>query len=183
MPDRQGLKPARVFLALWPNAALRKRLTAAAGRLHQALDGRPTRPDTIHLTLVFIGNLARGRLAELVQALHSLSAVGFEAVFDQAECWRHSRIGFLAPNLAPEGLFQLVSMLETRLEQMAIPFDRRPYKPHITLLRQAHCPGECPAAGLDCEPIEWPAKDFVLVESVASPEGASYRILERYPLL
>lgn len=177
------MKPARIFLALWPDTALRTRLATAGGKLHQSLDGRPTRPDTIHLTLVFIGNLARSRLIELGQALHSVSAAGFGTVFDQAECWRHNRIGFLAPSQPPEALFRLVSMLETRLDQMAIPFDRRPYMPHITLIRQAHCPSENQAAEFDCEPIKWPAKDFVLVESVASPAGASYRIVERYPLL
>ena len=52
---------------------------------------------------------------------------------------------------------------------------------HVTLLRHARCEKarDLPAGDLR---IEWPVRDFVLVESDLQPEGANYRILGRWPL-
>jgi 2'-5' RNA ligase len=191
MPDSEDLKPARLFVGLWPTAAVRERLAAEARRLHKALGGRQTRPGTIHLTLVFIGDLERTRLPELVAALTEVRQSRFEIVFDQARCWAHNRIAYLAPAQPPNTLFDLVAELESVLARLAVPFDRRPYKAHITLIRKANCQKGIPALGRDSvspewggfAPIRWSAEDFVLVESVLSPDGADYRIVERFPLL
>lgn len=190
MPDREGLKPARVFLALWPDDAVRGRLAAESRKLHKALSGKLTRADTIHLTLVFIGPLPAARLAELREALRSVAAPRFEMVFDRAQCWSHNRIGFLAPQQAPQALLELVAELEKTLDGLGIQYDRRPYKPHITLIRKADCPKKNPAEGRvpvspewgDFAPIKWSADNFVLVESVLSAEGSAYRLVERFAL-
>lgn len=190
MPDREGLKPARVFLALWPDDTVRSRLAAEGRKLHKTLSGKMSRTDTIHLTLVFIGPLAADRLTELKNALYSVAAPRFEVVFDQAQCWSHNRIGFLAPQQPPQTLFELVAELEKVLDGLGIPYDRRPYTPHITLIRKADCPKKNPAEGRvpvspewgDFAPIEWSADNFVLVESVLSAEGSAYRLVERFAL-
>lgn len=191
MPDRDRLKPARVFLALWPEQAARDRLEEEGRRLRQSLRGRLTRPETIHLTLVFIGDLARARIQELLDGLSGVQAAAFRIDFDRAACWRHNRIAFLAPANCPEALRDLVKELEARLDTLAIAYDRRPYKPHVTLLRKAECPKENPAVGRvsdspewgDFKPIAWSAKHFVLVESVPTPDGVRYDVLGRFPLL
>ncbi|MDR3395810.1 MAG: RNA 2',3'-cyclic phosphodiesterase [Parasulfuritortus sp.] len=190
MPDHEGLNPARVFLALWPDHAVQKRLAEEGGRLHSHLAGRLSRPDTLHLTLVFIGNLARARLPELREALRSLASPGFQIDFDRADCWRHNRIVYLAPGKPPDVLYMLVASLEKTLDALAIPFDRRPYCPHVTLLRKAECQKGNPAIGRvpdspewgDFAPIKWSARDFVLVESVSSTDGTRYQVLDRFLL-
>jgi len=191
MPDPGGLKPARLFVALWPGEAVRTRLAEEGRRLHRTLAGRLTRAETIHLTLVFIGDLARERISELAERLDSLDAPAFQVDFDRADCWKHNRIAFVTASQPPEALHGLVMQLERALAELAIPFDRRPYKPHITLLRKATCPNRNPADGRvsdspewgDFEPINWSAEEFVLVESVPIPEGIRYDVLRSFRLL
>jgi 2'-5' RNA ligase len=83
--------------------------------------------------------------------------------------------------MSPPALLELVGQLELRLTAAGIAFDRRPYVPHITLLRKADCnPGiENPALA----PIRWPARDFVLVRSSLRSGGALYEQMGRWPLL
>lgn len=189
---------ARVFFALWPDEAVRRRLHEASGQLHKLRGGRRIHPDKLHLTLLFIGALARERLEDLINAAASVRAPAFDVRFDQPECWRRNRIAFLGASEAPAALFALVAALEESVAQADIEFDRRPYKAHITLLRNADCrkeDGASAQAGFGTadvkrsgpspalEPIEWAARDFVLVESCVSDKGASYRVLARWPLL
>lgn len=191
MPDRPELKPARVFLALWPDAAIRDRLAEVGERMHKTLHGKMTRPETIHLTLVFIGDLARDRIPGLIEALPPLDLPAFRVDFDQADCWRHNRIAFLGSGQPPEALFNLVDRLQATLDGLAIGYDHRPYKPHITLVRKAACPKGNPADGRVFDapewgvfrPVAWPAKRFVLVESVPIPEGIRYDVLGSFSLL
>lgn len=191
MSDQPELKPARVFLALWPDAPVRNRLAEEGRRLHKILGGRLTRAETIHLTLVFIGNVARARLADLSAHLAKVAAPAFQVSFDRADCWRHNRIAFLAPTQPPEALPALVATLEATLDALAIPFDRRPYKAHVTLLRKANCETTNPAHGRvsrmpewgDFRPILWSAARFVLVESVPTPDGVRYDVLGSFDLL
>jgi 2'-5' RNA ligase len=189
MPDHAGLKPARLFIALWPEEAVRHGFAEAGASLHKRLAGRLTRPETIHLTLVFIGELALERIPDLLGELGTDKSPAFSVNFDQAGCWRHNRIAYLAPSQPPQALFDLVIRLEQSLDKLAITYDRRPYKPHVTLIRKAEC--ENPALGRvsgmsDSDiirPVSWSASRFVLVESVSIPEGVRYDVLGRFNLL
>jgi 2'-5' RNA ligase len=191
MPDPAGLKPARLFLALWPSEPVRDMLVEEGLRLHKALSGRLTRAETVHLTLVFVGDLARDRIPGLIERLDALALPAFRIDFDRADCWRHNRIAFLTASRPPDLLYGLVAQIEQGLADLRIPFDRRPYKPHVTLLRNARCPNRNPAAGRvpdspgwgDVEPITWSAEGFVLVESVSIPEGVRYDVLRSFRLL
>jgi 2'-5' RNA ligase len=83
---------------------------------------------------------------------------------------------------------ELVRALESGLGKRGIPFDKRPYKPHITLLRNGDChktfnPGEAPNENPALKPVRWLARDYVLVKSSLRPDGARYEELGRWPLL
>lgn len=182
MPDQPELNvprgTARVFFALWPEEALSTRLDQAAARMHQSLGGRRTRRATIHMTLVFLGDMPRSRLAALVDAAGRIAGESFTLDLDRMDCWRHNRVAFLAPSEPPGALLALVNDLEAGLTSAGFSFDKRPYKPHVTLLRKADCGHEKPAL----EPISWAARAFVLVESVPGPAGVTYEVLARFPL-
>ncbi len=184
MPDREGLNDtARVFFALWPDERVRHALDQAAAQLHKLLGGRRSRAETLHLTLVFVGTVPRERLPDLQASVAGLRVPAFDLVFDQAECWRHNRIAHLAATQPPETLMLLVEGLEGSLRQAGIRYDLRPYRAHVTLVRNADCRKEGPAGQHPAvRPICWPARDFVLMESVLRPEGAQYVELARYPL-
>lgn len=171
----------RLFFALWPEPPVRDALDAVAAELHVLRGGLRTRADTLHLTLVFIGDLAAPRLPEVLAAAGEVDARKFEICLDRPGCWRHNRIAHLGCDIVPPELPDLVGALETRLAAAAIPFDRRVYVPHVTLLRKADCAPQMtnPASA----PIRWPARDFVLVTSSLRSGGAFYEQLGRWPLL
>jgi len=171
----------RVFFALWPDEEVRDSLDAAAGKLHELRGGRRTRPETLHLTLVFIGEIDTNRLPELLAAAEGVAVPKFEVLFDQTDCWRHNHVAHLGASLSPPALLELVGQLESRLTAASVPFDRRPYVPHITLLRKADCNPKKENPAL--VPIRWPARDFVLVKSSLRSGGALYEQLGRWPLL
>ncbi|MBK6741451.1 MAG: RNA 2',3'-cyclic phosphodiesterase [Hydrogenophilales bacterium] len=182
MSDHSDLKArARVFFALWPDAATREQLACEARRIHVQRGGRLTRVETLHLTLVFIGDIARERLTELIRAAVTVRAPYFDIDFDQA--------GLLAPqpdclshaSQPPDALHELVDSLEQALAAAAFVYDQRPYKPHITLVRRGDCPTAAPAAL--ATPIHWSAREFVLVESRLSQDGPAYTVVERFGLV
>jgi 2'-5' RNA ligase len=180
VPDTASLSLARVFFALWPDAISLAHYTREAKRLHAQLGGRRTRAETIHLTLVFIGSVRRDDIPVLMAAADSVRGRAFDLVFDQAHCWRHNRIGYLAPSTTPEGLSSLVAALERALNASEVKFDQRPYKAHLTLVRQGNCQGMKETMVTD--PITWPVTEFVLMESVLGPAGASYTRLAGFDL-
>lgn len=184
MPDRADLTPhapdqARIFFALWPDERVRGELDRVAARLHRLRGGRRTRAETIHLTLLFVGNLPRSTVPVLQDAAADIRLPAFEMVFDRAECWRHNRIAFMTTSQPPQALTDLVTGLEGTLDRLGIAYDRRPYKPHVTLVRNADCRPVAPAT----QPIRWPVPEFLLVESRLSQEGAQYLRLGGYPLV
>ncbi len=181
MPDRGDLSAtARVFFALWPEESCRVACVRMATRLHAELGGRKARADTLHLTLVFIGAIRRDHLPTLVAAARAVQAESFGIEFDRADCWRHNRVGHLVPSIVPEALPRLVAELEQALVNAGVEFDRRPYKPHLTVVRKGDCRGL--KTTVLPEPIAWRASEFVLVESSLSDAGARYTLLERFPL-
>lgn len=172
-------KSVRVFFALWPTDAERVALAAWQPALHKLCGGRITRADTLHNTLVFLGNIERHRLEALQLAAQEAGGEAFQLSFDAAHYWGHNRIVFAAPGSEPPQLARLVHGLEQRLSAHRFDFDKRSYKPHVTLLRNAKW-GEAPLP--ERNRVVWQAKDFALVQSVPDEKGANYQVLARFPL-
>lgn len=168
----------RVFFALWPDGALRRRLARLVDRVTDACGGRGIRVDRLHLTLVFVGEVERERVDFLRALAASVVAPRIELTLDVLGYWRHNLIAWVGPSVVPEGLILLVRALEERLSAEGYSFDRRPYVPHVTLARNARCRG---AQVLE-EAIAWTAEEFVLARSVRGEEGASYEVVDRWPL-
>ena len=170
-------RTARVFFALWPDDSVRDALDRKARMLHRSCGGRVMRRENVHLTLVFIGDIAVGRLDEIRSVADTMSGEAFEFVLDQLGYWRHNRIVWAAPQTVPGPLRELVTGLERALKQAGYEFDRRPYAPHLTLIRDACEPRVLPA--LD---VAWPVSDFALVQSVRDEHGSRYQVVASWPL-
>lgn len=176
LPDRAT---ARVFFALWPTAAERAQLAAWHAPLKRLCGGRATRGETLHATLVFIGNVELSGLEALQLAAQEVSGEGFELCFDEARYWGHNHIVYAAPRHMPQQLAQLVDALVQRLTAHRFRFDSRTYQPHVTLLRNAHwCDTPLPAM----QPTSWQIRDFALVQTAPHDGLADYRVLARFPL-
>ncbi len=171
-------RSARLFFAAWPPPDVRGALGTAAQALHQQCGGRAVPARNIHLTLVFLGDVARERLATLRALAATVSVSRFEMSIDRAGYWRHNRIVWAAMANCPAALPELVERLEQRLAPADFQFDRRTYVPHITVLRHARrapADAELPA-------VAWPVTHFALMESVPRGSRRAYEMLLEWPL-
>ena len=173
-------KSARVFFALWPDDAERVALAAWQPALRKLCGGRIMHADTLHNTLVFLGDIELQRLEALQLAAQEVDGEAFELSFDTARYWGHNHIVYAAPNSLPPQLVQLVHDLEQRLVKHHFGFDKRFYKPHVTLLRHAQYSDDKPLP--DMNRVVWYAKDLALVQSMPDKAGANYRVLAQIPL-
>lgn len=170
---------ARVFFALWPTLAERTQLAKWREPLTRLCGGRAMRSETLHNTLVFVGEVEMYGLEVLQLAAQEVSAQSFELCLDEARYWGHNHIVYAAPSRVPGQLPKLASALQQCLAKHRFKFDQREYKPHVTLVRKAYW-SDAPLP--EMQPVRWQIKDFALVQSVQRDGLSSYRVLARFPL-
>jgi RNA 2',3'-cyclic 3'-phosphodiesterase len=169
---------ARLFFAAWPPPEVQRSLGKLAERLQLECGGRALPAPNIHLTLVFLGDVARELLPRLETAAARVFAPPFDLAISRIAYWRHNRVVWAGVESVPAALRVLVNRLEEVLTEEGFRFDQRAYAPHITLLRNAR---RSPAdANLQTE--AWPVRRFALVESVPRARGRVYEVLREWPL-
>lgn len=177
-----GAPSARVFFALWPEPALATELAGMAGELAKIFGGRPTRPETVHLTLAFLGDVPTSRLPELA-ALPRLAEAGpFTLSLDRLGFWPHNQLLWMGCREAPP-LQALVDGLRRQLAAAAFTVREpgRAFFPHLTLVRKLP-PGALPELPRLAGAIDWPCVAFRLLASTLSAAGPAYRTLALYRL-
>jgi len=137
------------------------------------------RAETLHNTLVFIGDVELYGLEVLQLSAQEVNGEHFELCFNEARYWGHNHIVYAAPHSIPPPLAHLADALEKRLTKHRFKFDRREYKPHVTLLRNARW-SDAPLPAMP--PVCWQIRDFALVQSVPHGGLTDYRVLARFPL-
>ncbi|MGA8864825.1 MAG: RNA 2',3'-cyclic phosphodiesterase [Gallionella sp.] len=183
MTHQSANPKAKVFFALWPTAAESRLLAAWQKALHKLCGGRAMLGETLHNTLVFIGNVELSRLEALQLAAQEVSGQPFELCFDAARYWGQNHIVYAVPAEPPQQLAQLVGTLQQRLAAHGFSFDQRAYQPHVTLLRNARWTDEAlPQQMPRRQPVCWQVVDFALVQSVSRNGLAGYEVLARFPL-
>lgn len=132
----------------------------------------------IHLTLVFLGNVAAARVAELRVLAATVAAPRFDLTVDTLNYWRQNRIVWAGTTVCPEALRELVARLTQVLRTARFRCEEREYVPHITLLRDARRAPAMRAAG----DIAWHASDFALVQSLRRDGATVYEVIGRWSL-
>jgi 2'-5' RNA ligase len=169
---------ARLFFALWPDAAVGQALGALARELARVCSGRAVPAANVHLTLAFLGELERERLAPLAALARTVRGEPFALELNRLDYWRHNRIVWAGTETCPAPLAALAAELGAGLRGLGIAIEERPYVPHITLVRDARRappPGRAPG-------IRWPVRAFALVESVPRGHARAYEVLESWRL-
>ena len=169
---------ARLFIAVWPTPEVQRALGEIARGAQHECGGRAVPHSNIHLTLVFLGNLPRERIATLEAIAPKVQGHRFTLKVDRLEYWRHNRILWAGTRDIPEALQALVTRLQDALAGADFKFDRRPYVPHITLLRNVR---QAPSEDRSPE-VSWPVESFALMESAPRERGREYRDLRSWPL-
>ena len=139
--------------------------------------GRPIPDANLHLTLAFLGKVEETRIPDLLAATGQLAMSAFDLRIDRRGRWPRSGILWLAPSAPPAALNRLVKGIWGALEPLEFWSDFRDFRPHVTIARRCGL-GE---AG-EVAPVNWPVREFALMVSDLDHKGASYRVLERWPL-
>ena len=141
----------------------------------QGLAGAPVPLANLHMTLAFLGSQPAAGVEALCALAASIQVPRFTLQLDQT-----TLIGggyaCLEPSTTPDALLQLVSKLNEGLRALGIEPDPRPFRPHVTLLRNA-C-GQPTQAPL----LSWPAQAFGLYASHNDAAGVRYQALASWPL-
>lgn len=168
----------RTFIALELPECFAADTAGLARQLGAVVEGRFLPRETHHLTLAFLGEVAEADIAAATDALEAACAdmpriplrsdgLGEFGRANDATLW----LG-IAP--APE-LEELASRLREELTSRQLPFDDKPFKPHITLARRARIPKT------SLPPLAFPRDDqahtVTLFKSTLSREGAAYKPL------
>jgi len=156
--------PRRCFVALWPDAASGERLAALALALRAGFpQARAVDRCQLHLTLAFIGALDAARAQQIAGGLRELTAPPCLWTIDRVDRFEGARVAW-AGGPAPAALTDLVRRVEALLEARHVGFDRRPYQPHVTLLR--NLPRRCDGLARAVEPaVAWIVRNPVLLQS------------------
>lgn len=163
--------PHRLFIALWPDEAVRAALHARQQAWRWPAGARLVAPEHLHVTLHFLGAVETVRAAALAPAL-DVAFEPFVVEVGAPAVW-HGGIAVLEAAVVPD-LAALHESLGRALLAQGFEAETRPYRPHATLARRAE--GAVAPPGLP--PIAWRVDGFALVRSA----GGRYEVLLRYPL-
>jgi len=149
------------------------------------------KPDNIHLTLKFLGNVEESKLSEIKKAIvesiknihpFNLSFTDF-GYFDK---------GYLVVWLGVQPvreLLDLIGRIEDETKKLGFPSEKRVYSPHITLGRGKHLVKEETVRLTNkirmLEPIDTsslPISEIILMQSTLSPAGAIYQSQGKFAL-
>jgi RNA 2',3'-cyclic 3'-phosphodiesterase len=150
------------------------------------------KPERIHLTLKFLGDVAPERLTEIQNSLVQVAREASPLRLEPAGCGafptlKQMRVIWVGLKAEGTGLNLLQQAVEEAMVQLGFKKEERPFKPHLTLGRVK---GRQPLRLLQellLERQSYQAEAFdvtelVLYKSELRPEGARYTPLFRSPL-
>jgi 2'-5' RNA ligase len=172
----------RLFFALWPDDALRRRIDETAAQLEREHHpgGRRLRADRYHLTLQFLGDfqpLPPRLVDDACAAADTVRVPPFELMLDCAGSFRGSNVWWLGAHAMPDGLQRLWDGLGQALAQarVRVKSPSQPFAPHLTVQRDARRH----IASLPITPLRWRVGQFALIDS---QPGRPYTVVRSWPL-
>lgn len=162
----------RCFVALWPDEAARDCIARIADAQHARWPAaRRMRTENLHLTLAFIGVQPIDVVRVLQPHIDTLASPAFDWTLDRLGVFRSARVLWLGgPECQP--LQALADAVRAALEVQGVAYDRKPFVPHITLLRDLPRDGQ---PDMPIDPVLWPVRAPRLVVSTMTPAGVWYR--------
>jgi 2'-5' RNA ligase len=189
----------RLFVALEPDAAVRDawgRIQARLRHIPGAAAVRWTRPERLHLTLLFLGDVANERVDELAAALDNAcrGKPAFALHAQALGCFPTAKrpdvvwLGFeISP---PAALGELQRAVACAGRPFCEKEERREFAAHVTLgrIKPGHVGSRLFGEALHAHVLPregiagWRVTNVQLIESELSSQGARYTVLKRYGL-
>ena len=137
------MQPVRAFIAIELSPDVLAQIGRLLDRVRQDLPPglvRWVRPEGIHLTLKFLGDVDRGALPEIEQALRAACAphAPFHLRIAGMGCFptpRRPRVVWIGVEDESHTLAALQRDVERAISPLGFPADRRGFHPHLTLGR------------------------------------------------
>lgn len=183
----------RLFIALELADALREHLSRLQSLLRPVFSAASwVRPENLHLTLKFLGQVPDGDVPALCTTLERLAPTPpLRLTASAAECFpAQGRVRVVGIGLAGDidPLLQLQSAIDAACHSCGHPLESRRFTPHITLAR-----GRTPLPAAIRSEIDRAVRqlgpppvmhvtEFVLVQSQPGPQGSRYSAAARFPL-
>jgi 2'-5' RNA ligase len=177
----------RSFVAVDLPAGMREGISAIQKDI--AVEGlRLVRPELVHITLKFLGDVPENRIDKVAEALRDVKAAPFTARVGGMGAFPGKSIRVVWLGL--EGNFQeLYSKVEDALKPLGFPREERGFSPHVTLGRVGR-PSREIAHKLSPKIASLAATDlgsftvdnFVLKKSTLTRGGPIYEDLAKFPL-
>jgi 2'-5' RNA ligase len=180
----------RLFIALEILPEIREKVAEFVSRLKPHLaNARWSRPEGLHITLKFLGNVPDGKLPSIEEKLRSISAHSFSlcvrdtGVFPNAKSPRVLWVGLDAP----KDLADLAGQIDAAMAELGFEREKHAFTPHVTLARFSDRGKRSDvAAALTATPKAgfgtMTATEFHLNESKLSPQGSRYTKLADFAL-
>jgi 2'-5' RNA ligase len=165
-----------------------QRIADVQSQLKGSLSGiRWVGNDKLHLTLKFLGDVDEGKiepisaaLGQALQGISQFSILGREiGVFPDI---RRARV--LWVGLESESLASVAKSVESALEPIGFPLEKRGFKPHLTIGRWRNFDGQPEGLKREIERFKYydfgeaRVEEVVLFQSVLKPQGAVYSPLK-----
>jgi len=193
----------RLFLALDIDDAIRQRITRFIEGLHNfAPDARWMKPESLHVTLKFIGEQPDSAVDNIKDAMRSVEATAPEIRFRSYGFFptpKSARVFWIGMEAGPQ-LAELAATIDEKLSALGIPKEDRPFSPHLTLARGSGGSGS-PRRGKNDRPNRvfqrlqerlgvllspefgtMGPREFFLYRSHLSPKGSTYTKLANFAL-
>ena len=189
--------PRRLFVALEPPEAVRRRIAAVTEKLRRSAGAaagevRWVPHENVHLTVQFLGAVPEERVEAVGGAIAATAARARPLLLEVKGAGgfpnsRRPRVVWLGLAGEVEALAALAGDLAKRLAPLGFPPETRPFAAHLTLgrardSRGAPGLGGALAAAAQDEGTAWRAAELVLFESHLSPKGPRYEPVRRAPL-
>jgi 2'-5' RNA ligase len=193
----------RLFIALDIDEAVRERIARfVEGVSGFAANARWMRPESLHVTLKFIGEQPEPVVDQIKQALSNVSASAAEIRFRGYGFFptaRSARVFWVGIEAGPQ-LATLAAAIDDKTAALGIPKEDRAFSPHLTLARGAGGSGSPRRHNTDgpnrafqglqeklsvLPPPEFgtmTARKFFLYQSQLSPKGSKYTKLAAFDL-
>lgn len=173
----------RLFFAYWPSQKTVDEITPWVQQAHALYGGRMMRPDTLHMTLAFLGAAGAEQAQALVDACAAWTLPTGDMVLSEPGRFKKPGVVWLGPDSSAPGEPAWLYAAHERLWSLLEPFGwQRPesgFRPHVSLLRNAG-PGELSA--LRRPDVPWAPDRCVLVGSHPTPSGSRYTVLAELKL-
>ena len=164
----------RLFFALNPDDRVRREATEVQRNCH--VDGRAVPPENFHVTLAFLGMQDAEVIPRVCEVSAELVFRPCELTLDRLGRFKRAGVLWLGASEVPEPLAAFQHGLVGALLEAGIGYDRKPWKPHLTLYRKMRT---VPPT-MDSVEVRWRLEGFSLVESVSVNRGVEYHDIARW---